>query len=50
MHPRTFWCLVLFYLARSATLVAVCYWFPEAALILLIFYAIKREMPYDLIP
>ena len=50
MHPRTFWCRVLFYLARSATLVAVYYWFPEAALILLIFYAIKREMPYDLVP
>lgn len=49
-HPRTFWCRVLFYIARSATLVAALWVWPWLIPLLLIFYLVKREMPYDLIP
>lgn len=49
-HPRTFWCRVLFYIARVATLVAVLAVWPWLVLVVLLFYAVKREMPYDLIP
>lgn len=41
---------VVFYAARSVTLVFAYLWVPWMAVILLIFYLVKREMPYDLIP
>lgn len=49
-HPRTTGCRVLFYTARSATLALAYLWVPWMVVILLIFYLVKREMPYDLIP
>ena len=41
---------VVFYAARSATLVLAYLWVPWMVIILLVFYLVKREMPYDLIP
>lgn len=49
-HPRTTGYRVLFYIARSATLVAALWVWPWLIPLLLIFYLVKREMPYDLIP
>ena len=49
-HPRTMGCRVVFYAARSATLALAYLWVPWMVIILLIFYLVKREMPYDLIP
>lgn len=49
-HPRTTGYRLLFYAARSATLVLAYLWVPWMVIILLIFYLVKREMPYDLIP
>lgn len=49
-HPRTLGYRLLFYAARSATLVLAFSWVPWMAIILLVFYLVKREMPYDLIP
>ena len=49
-HPRTTGYRVVFYAARSATLVLAYLWVPWMVIILLIFYLVKREMPYDLIP
>lgn len=48
--PRCGWRRALFYAARSLTL-ALAFYFPFFALpALLIFYAIKKCMPYDLLP
>ena len=49
-HPRTTGYRVLFYAARSATLALAFLWVPWMAVILFVFYLVKREMPYDLIP
>lgn len=49
-HPRTTGYRALFYLARTATLVATLFVWPWLVLPLLLFYLVKREMPYDLIP
>ena len=49
-HPRTTGYRVVFYAARSATLVLAYLWVPWMVIILLVFYLVKREMPYDLIP
>ncbi len=49
-HPRTTGYRVVFYAARSVTLVLAYLWVPWMVIILLIFYLVKREMPYDLIP
>ena len=49
-HPRTTGYRVVFYAARSATLALAYLWVPWMVIILLIFYLVKREMPYDLIP
>ena len=49
-HPRTTGYRVAFYAARSATLVLAYLWVPWMVIILLVFYLVKREMPYDLIP
>lgn len=49
-HPRTTGYRLLFYAARSVTLVLACLWVPWMVIILLVFYLVKREMPYDLIP
>lgn len=40
----------VFYIVRSAVLVVAWMWVPWAALILLVFYAVERCMPYDLLP
>lgn len=39
----------VFHLARLATLACLLWYFPPIALVLLVFYAVKRKMPYDLI-
>lgn len=49
-HPRTTGYRALFYLVRTATLVATLFVWPWLVLPLLLFYLVKREMPYDLIP
>ena len=49
-HPRPPGDRVVFYAARSATLVLAYLWVPWMVIILLVFYLVKREMPYDLIP
>ncbi len=49
-HPRTPGHRALFYAARAATLVAVLWEWPWLIPFLLLFYLVKREMPYDLIP
>lgn len=49
-HPRTFWCRVLFYLARSFTLIAVLWLWPWLIPFVLLFYLITRKMPYDYLP
>ena len=49
-HPRTTGYRAVFYLARMATLIAALFVWPWLILLLLLFYLIKREMPYDLIP
>ena len=49
-HPRTPGHRVLFYGVRAATLVAVLWEWPWLIPFLLLFYLVKREMPYDLIP
>ena len=41
---------MVFYAARSVTLVLAYLWVPWMVIILLIFYLVKREMPYDRIP
>ena len=49
-HPRTTGYRALFYLVRTATLVVTLFVWPWLVLPLLLFYLVKREMPYDLIP
>lgn len=40
---------LVFYLARLATLAVTLWHFPPLALVLLVFYAFKKKMPYDCI-
>ncbi|WP_302963162.1 VanZ family protein [uncultured Adlercreutzia sp.] len=49
-HPRTTGYRAVFYVVRTATLVAALFVWPWLIPLLLLFYLIKREMPYDLIP
>ncbi|WP_251212418.1 VanZ family protein [Adlercreutzia murintestinalis] len=48
-RPRTGWQRGLFYTLRLATLVLVAL-FPWMLFVLLAFYAVRRQMPYDLLP
>lgn len=38
---------LLFYLTRLVTLACVLWYFPPIALLLVLFYAVKKQMPYD---